>query len=58
MLVQVDAEMRLAVQEALSLMASAFRDLSDLNRTMMEALLMEAIDKVGPDQGIVLYQCS
>ena len=48
---QVDPEMRLAVQEALSLMANAFKDLynSEANesyRKTMEALLMETIDKV------------
>ena len=43
---QVDSEMRLAVQEALSLMADAFKDLNESNTKIMEALLMEAIDKV------------
>jgi hypothetical protein len=38
--------MRLAVQEALSLMADAFKDLNESNMKIMEALLMEAIDKV------------
>lgn len=38
--------MRLAVQEALSLMADAFKDLNESNMKIMEALLMEATDKV------------
>lgn len=38
--------MRLAVQEALALMADAFKDLDETNMKIMEALLMEAIDKV------------
>ena len=38
--------MRLAVQEALALMADAFKDLNEANRKIMEALLMEAMDKV------------
>lgn len=43
---KVDSDMRLAVQEALSLMADAFKDLNESNMKIMEALLMEAIDKV------------
>ncbi|KAH3831754.1 hypothetical protein DPMN_105024 [Dreissena polymorpha] len=53
---QVDSETRLAVQEALALMADAFRDLSDLNRAMMEALLTEAIDKDDPQSRMMAVQ--
>lgn len=38
--------MRLSVQEGLALMADAFKDLDEVNMNIMEALLMEAIDKV------------
>lgn len=54
---QVDSDMRLAVQEALALMADAFKDLDESNMKIMEALLMEAIDKVGNIFGSkVLFQ--
>ena len=43
---QVDSDTRLAVQEALSLMSSAFKDLDEENLKLMEASLMENIDKV------------
>lgn len=42
----MDAEIRLSVQEGLALMADAFKDLDEVNMNIMEALLMEAIDKV------------
>ncbi|WAR24092.1 ECM29-like protein [Mya arenaria] len=53
---QVDSDMRLAVQEALSLMANAFKDLSELNQKMMVALLMEAIDKEEPQARMMAVQ--
>ena len=43
---KVDGDTRLAVQEALSLMSSAFKDLDEENMRLMEAALMENIDKV------------
>ncbi|KAL4235658.1 hypothetical protein ACF0H5_004053 [Mactra antiquata] len=53
---QADSEMRLAVQEALSLMASAFKDLDGSNRKLMEALLMEAIDNEEPQVRMMAVQ--
>lgn len=44
---QEDAETRLAVQEALSMMSSAFKDIDKTNLQLLEALLMQNIDKVG-----------
>uniref|UniRef100_A0A2C9KR44 TOG domain-containing protein n=1 Tax=Biomphalaria glabrata TaxID=6526 RepID=A0A2C9KR44_BIOGL len=44
-LCQEDGETRMAVQEALSLMAEAFRSLDDTNQRLMEALLLQNIDK-------------
>ncbi|XP_053393707.1 proteasome adapter and scaffold protein ECM29-like [Mercenaria mercenaria] len=55
---QVDSEMRLAVQEALSLMADAFKDLDESNMKIMEALLMEAIDKEEPQARMMAVQYS
>lgn len=40
-----DSERRLAVQEALSLMAEPFRGQDETNKKLMEALIMENIDK-------------
>lgn len=40
-----DSERRLAVQEALSLMAEPFRSQDEANKKLMEALIMENIDK-------------
>ncbi len=43
---QEDSENKLAVQEALSMMASAFRNIDSSNVKMMEALIMQNIEKV------------
>ncbi|KAH9523696.1 hypothetical protein Btru_040672 [Bulinus truncatus] len=42
---QEDGDTRMAVQEALSLMAEAFRNLDDANQRLLEALLLQNIDK-------------
>lgn len=43
---QEDAESRLAVQEALSLMSSAYTDIDQSARILMEALITQNIEKV------------
>ena len=43
---QEEPERRLAVQEALSMMSPAFRNLDASNLRLMEALLMQNIEKV------------
>lgn len=40
------SETRLAVQEALSMMSSSFQQIDDTNLQLLEALLMQNIDKV------------
>lgn len=53
---QVNAEMRLAVQESLSMMADAFKNLDESNMKIMEALLMQAIDKDEPQARMMSVQ--
>ncbi|XP_060085987.1 proteasome adapter and scaffold protein ECM29-like [Ylistrum balloti] len=53
---QEDAETRLSVQEALSLMSEAFHDISGTNATLMEALVMQNIDKEQPQARLVAVQ--
>ncbi|KAI8774268.1 proteasome-associated protein ECM29 [Biomphalaria glabrata] len=55
-LCQEDGETRMAVQEALSLMAEAFRSLDDTNQRLMEALLLQNIDKEEPQVRTVIVQ--
>lgn len=43
---QEDPETRLGVQESLSLMADAFKDIDPSCQTLMEALIMQNIDQV------------
>ncbi|KAL3868785.1 hypothetical protein ACJMK2_041546 [Sinanodonta woodiana] len=51
-----DADTRLAVQESLSLMAGALRDLSETNLKLMEALIMQNIDKPEPQARMMAVQ--
>ena len=44
---QEDDENRLAVQEALSMMSSAFSDVEPAKVKLVEALIMQNIEKVG-----------
>ncbi|KAL8623767.1 hypothetical protein ACOMHN_054073 [Nucella lapillus] len=53
---QEDPETRLAVQEALSMMSSSFRQIDDTNLQLLEALLMQNIDKVEPQARVVAVQ--
>ena len=46
MMSQEDTETRLAVQEALSMMSGAFQQIDSTNLQLLEALLMQNIDKV------------
>ncbi|CAH1774881.1 unnamed protein product [Owenia fusiformis] len=41
-----EGELKLAIQEALSMMSSAFKDLSGTNCALMEALILQNIEKV------------
>ncbi|ESP05333.1 hypothetical protein LOTGIDRAFT_103320 [Lottia gigantea] len=51
-----DTETRLAVQEALSLMSEAFKKLDETNLKLLEALIMQYIDKVEPQARLVAVQ--
>ncbi|XP_076462653.1 proteasome adapter and scaffold protein ECM29-like isoform X2 [Babylonia areolata] len=53
---QEDTETRLAVQEALSMMSSSFRQIDETNLQLLEALLMQNIDKVEPQARVVAAQ--
>ncbi|XP_041357221.1 proteasome adapter and scaffold protein ECM29-like [Gigantopelta aegis] len=53
---QEDSETRLAVQEALSMMSEAFKQLDDTNKKLMEALIMQSIDKPEPQARLVAVQ--
>ncbi|XP_070194752.1 proteasome adapter and scaffold protein ECM29-like isoform X2 [Littorina saxatilis] len=53
---QEDTETRLAVQEALSMMTSAFKQIDATNLQLLEALLMQNIDKVEPQARVVAVQ--
>ncbi|XP_055956267.1 proteasome adapter and scaffold protein ECM29 [Patella vulgata] len=53
---QEDVETRLAVQEALSLMSDAFRQLDPTNLKLMEALIMQYMDKTEPQARSVAVQ--
>lgn len=44
--VQEDSETRLGVQEALSILSSAFRSMDDTNKPLMEALIIQNFEKV------------
>ena len=44
---QEESENRLAVQEALSMMSSAFVHMTSSNRTLLEALILQNVEKVG-----------
>ena len=46
LVLQEDPETRLGVQESLSLMADAFKDIDPSCQTLMEALIMQNIDQV------------
>ena len=47
--VQEEADVRLHVQEALSLMSVAYKDLEGPNTQIMEVLIMSNIEKVSTD---------
>ncbi|BFY99626.1 hypothetical protein BsWGS_02666 [Bradybaena similaris] len=53
---QEEGDTRLAVQEALSLMSNAFGDLDATNKQLLEALLLQNIDKVEPQARMVTVQ--
>jgi hypothetical protein len=52
-LLQEDSESRLAVQESLSLMSSAYSEIDQSACKLMEALIVQNIEKVGH----LLYLC-
>ena len=56
-LAQEEADVRLHVQEALSLMAVAYKELQGPNMQIMEVLIMSNIEKVGVYKGIVIWKC-
>ena len=45
-LLQEESENRLAVQEALSIMSSAFTHMTPANQKLLEALMMQNVEKV------------
>ncbi|KAK7476082.1 hypothetical protein BaRGS_00032709 [Batillaria attramentaria] len=53
---QEDTETRLAVQEALSMMSRSFKEIDATNLQLLEALLMQNIDKVEPQARVVAVQ--
>ncbi|XP_021353886.1 proteasome-associated protein ECM29 homolog [Mizuhopecten yessoensis] len=53
---QEEADTRISVQEALSLMSEAFQDISGTNTTLMEALIMQNIDKEQPQARLMAVQ--
>ncbi|CAG5117500.1 unnamed protein product, partial [Candidula unifasciata] len=53
---QEEGDTRLAVQEALSLMSNAFSNLDTTNKQLLEALLLQNIDKVEPQARMVTVQ--
>ena len=52
------SETRLAVQEALSMMSTSFRQIDDTNLQLLEALLMQNIDKVRMSPASVGVGCA
>lgn len=53
---QEDTETRISVQEALSLMSEAFQNITGTNATLMEALIMQNIDKEQPQARLMAVQ--
>ncbi|XP_033738890.1 proteasome adapter and scaffold protein ECM29-like [Pecten maximus] len=53
---QEDTETRISVQEALSLMSEAFQNITGTNSTLMEALIMQNIDKEQPQARLMAVQ--
>lgn len=51
-----ESETRLSVQESLSLMSEAFQGISGTNATLMEALIMQNIDKELPQARLMAVQ--
>ena len=46
---QEESDNKLAVQEALSMMSEAFKQVDATNLNLIEALIMQNIEKVGED---------
>lgn len=53
---QEDSENKLAVQEALSMMSESFKSIDATNQKLLEALIMENIEKPHPQNRLMAVQ--